>query len=81
MPLKDIVRNKILLQKNHGFQEISIDNWPFWLFEENIKVVNEIIEEEEKQRKKEEESQSKQKGADPSSYLKSLSGISNKFKP
>ena len=80
MPLKDIVRNKILLQKNHGFQEISIDSWPFWLFEENIKIVNEIIEEEEKQRKKEEDSQNKQKGSDPSSYIKSLSNVANKFK-
>ncbi len=31
-----------------------MDNWPFWMFEENIKLVNEIIEDEEKQRKDQE---------------------------
>ena len=35
-----------------------MDRWPFWMLEENIKIVNEIVEEEEKQRKQEEEGQS-----------------------
>jgi len=39
--------------------EFCIDEWPFWLFEENIKIVNELNEEEEKQRKQDEESQQK----------------------
>ena len=30
-----------------------MDEWPFWMFEENIKIVNEIIDEEEKNRKDE----------------------------
>lgn len=29
-----------------------MDEWPFWMFEENIKIVNEFIKEEEEQRKK-----------------------------
>ena len=41
---------------------MSIDKWPFWMFEENVKLVNEIVEEEDKQRKKDEESQQKQMG-------------------
>ena len=24
-----------------------MDNWPYWLFEENVKLVNEILEEED----------------------------------
>jgi hypothetical protein len=32
-----------------------MDEWPFWMFEENIKIVNEIFEEEEKSRKQLEE--------------------------
>lgn len=36
-----------------------MDCWPFWMLEENIKLVNEIIEEEENSRKKQEEDQSK----------------------
>jgi len=34
-----------------------MDRWPFWMFEENIKIVNEIAEEEEKQRKQDEDGQ------------------------
>jgi hypothetical protein len=57
MPLKHILKNKLLLQKHFHVQEESMDKWPFWLFEENIKLVNEIVEEEENNRKKEEENQ------------------------
>ncbi len=48
-----------MLQKHFHTQEASMDEWPFWMFEENIKIVNEIVEEEDKQRKKDEESQQK----------------------
>jgi hypothetical protein len=58
MPLKHILKNKLLLQKHFNTQEDSMDRWPFWMLEENIKIVNEIVEEEEKQRKQEEEGQS-----------------------
>ena len=49
MPLKHILKNKLLLQKHFHTQEWAMDNWPFWQFEENIKLVNEIIEDEDKQ--------------------------------
>ena len=62
MPLKHILKNKLLLQKHFHLQEWSIDNWPFWMLEENVKIVNEIVEEEETQRKKQEEEQSKSTG-------------------
>jgi hypothetical protein len=58
MPLKHILKNKLLLQKHFHTQEISMDEWPYWMLEENINIVNEIIEEEDNQRKKDEESQS-----------------------
>jgi len=81
MPLKNLLKNKLLLQKNWGCQESSIDRWPFWMLEENIKIVNEISEEEEKQRKKDDE---KQKSSVPnmntSSFMNSISGMANKFK-
>ena len=57
MPLKHILKNKLLLQKHFNTQEVSMDEWPYWLLEENIKIVNEIIDEEEKQKKKDEEKQ------------------------
>lgn len=78
MPLKHILKNKILLQKNFNLQEYSIDLWPYWTFEENIKIANEIIEEEENNRKSEEESQNKQMGnIDPNSIMRNMSNITN----
>jgi hypothetical protein len=59
MPLTHILKNKLLLQKHFHLQEWAMDIWPFWMFEENVKLVNEIIEEEETNRKKQEEDQSK----------------------
>lgn len=81
MPLKSLLKNKLLLQKHFHCQELSIDSWPFWMFEENIKIVNEIIDEEEKQRKREEEKQNKGMGNfNPGSYMNSMSNMANKFK-
>ena len=55
--------------------------WPFWMFEENIDIINEITEDEDKQRKKEEE---KQQGStpnfNPGSYMRDMNNMSNKFK-
>ena len=59
MPLMHILKNKLLLQKHWRLQEWAIDEWPFWLLEENIKLVNELSEEEETNRKKQEGEQSK----------------------
>ena len=51
------------------------------MFEENIKLVNQLIEEEERQRKSEED---KQKTSMPnmntSSMMSGMSSIANKFK-
>ena len=55
-----------------------MDEWPFWMFEENIKLVNEIVEEEDSSRKKQEKDQ--QKGMpnfDANSMMKNASNMSN----
>jgi hypothetical protein len=78
MPLKHILKNKLLLQKHFHTQEASMDEWPFWMFEENIKMVNEIVEEEETSRKKQEQDQ--QKGMpnfDANSMMKNATNMSN----
>jgi len=76
MPLKHILKNKLMLQKHFHTQEAAMDDWPFWMFEENIKIVNEIVEEEDKQRKKDEEGQ--QKGMpDTNSMMRNASNMSN----
>jgi hypothetical protein len=83
MPLKHILKNKLLLQKNFNLQEASMDIWPFWLFEENISIVNEIVEEEEKGRKDQEQQQSSMNNFDPSSVMKNMQNMTSnmpKFK-
>ena len=57
MPLRPLLKNKLLLQKHYHVNEFCIDEWPFWMFEENIKLVNEIIEEENKEHEKQQEKQ------------------------
>ncbi len=57
-----------------------MDLWPFWLFEENIKLVNEIVEEEESSRKKQEGEQSKSlPNYDTNSMMKNASGFGSNF--
>jgi hypothetical protein len=78
MPLKHILKNKLLLQKHFKTQEISMDEWPFWMFEENIKLVNEIIEEEDSEKKKQEGEQSKgMPNFDANSMMKNASSFSS----
>lgn len=69
-----------MLQKHFHLQEFSIDNWPFWLFEENIKLVNEIVEEENDNRKKE-ENESSMGNFDANSMMKNAQSMTNNFKP
>lgn len=63
-----------MLQKHFNTQEFAMDSWPFWMLEENIKIVNEIIEEEEKQRKTEEDSQ-KTSMPDTNSMMRNASNL------
>lgn len=60
----------------------TIDNWPFWMFEEMVKIINDLIEQENKEQKKQQEEQGKYSGGmgDPSKYMKGMSKMSNKFK-
>lgn len=53
-----------------------MDEWPFWMFEENVKLVNEIIEEEESNRKKQEGEQS-MGNFDANSMMKNATNMSN----
>ncbi len=80
-PLTSLLKNKLVLQKNYHLQEVSIDQWPFWMLEENINLVNEMTEEEEKQRKKQEESQqAQQPNFNPSSMMNTMNSMASKFK-
>lgn len=82
MPLRSLLKNKLLLQKHFHLQEEAIDKWPYWMFEENISIVNEITEEEEKNRKKQEEEQQKSQQSmnfNPSSYMNQMNQVASKF--
>ena len=79
MPLKPLLKNKLLLQKHFHVVEFCIDEWPYWMFEENIKIVNEIIEEEQKNQEKSNKGSS-MGNFNPDSYMKSVESMSSKFK-
>lgn len=79
--LISLFKNKLQLYKHYNLGDDTIDNWPYWMFEEMIKLINQMTEEEAKERKKEEESQSKQMGNfSPNSYMKNMSSMASKFK-
>ena len=80
MPLKHILKNKLLLQKHFNTQEVSMDEWPYWMLEENINIVNEILEDEEKQRKTDEDQQkSSMPNMDTGSMMKNMTNSMPKF--
>ncbi len=56
-----------------------MDLWPYWMFEENIRIVNELTEEEEKKNKKE-EGLNKMPNFNPSSMMNNMNSMANKFK-
>ena len=82
MPLRSLLKNKVLLYKNYNIGDETIDTWPFWMFEENISIINELQDDENKGRKTQEDEQMKGMGnMNPSSYMKSMSNMTNKYRP
>ena len=85
MPFRPLLKNKLLLQKHYHINEFCIDEWPFWMLEENIKIVNELNDEEDKNRKQEEESQQKSMpNFNPNSMMSNIGNMTNNlgnFKP
>ena len=81
MPLRALLNNKLLLQKHYHVNEFAINDWPFWMLEENVSIINELSEEEEKHRNKQEEHQQKNMpNFNPSSYMSQMNSMANKFK-
>ena len=81
MPLRALLKNKLLLQKHYHVNEFAINDWPFWMLEENVSIINELSEEEEKQRNKQEEQQQKNMpNFNPRSYMSQMNNMANKFK-
>ena len=81
MPLKPLLKNKLLLQKHFNVNEFCIDEWPYWMLEENIKIVNEINKDEEDRQKESEKGQKTNMGNfNPGSYMKRMENMANKFK-
>jgi len=78
MPLKPLLKNKLLLQKHFNVNEFCMNDWPYWMLEENIKIVNEINKEEEE--KSGSEKNSNMNNFNPSSYIKDMKSMANKIK-
>ena len=69
------------MYKHYNLQDATIDNWPFWMFEEVVKIINDIVEEEGSEQKKQNEEQTGAMGNfNPSSYMKGMSNMGSKFK-
>lgn len=82
MPLRALLKNKLLLQKHYHVNEWAMNEWPFWMLEENVSIINELTDEEEKQRRKDEEQQNKSMpNFNPGSYMSQMSSMANNFKP
>lgn len=81
IPLQALLNNKIDLIKEFHFNEISIDDMPFFLFEEYIKLANKKIEDQEKHRKSEEEKQKvNMPNLNPNQYMSGMNNMASKFK-
>lgn len=81
VPLRTLLKNKLLIQKHYHVNEVALDKWPYWQLEENISIINELAEEEEKQKKTEEEKQkSTMPNFNPSSYMRDMNNLTSKFK-
>ena len=82
MPLRALLKNKLLLQKHYHVNEWSMNDWPFWMLEENVSIINDLTDEEENQRKKDEDQQNKSMpNFNPGSYMNQMSSMANNFKP
>ena len=81
IPLQAILSNKMDLIKEFNYNELTMDDWPFFLFEEIIKIANKKIEESEKHRKSEEDKQKvNMPNLNPSQYMGGINSMANKFK-
>ena len=81
MPLISILETKLILQEKYHCNEFAIDLWPYWMFEEYIKIINRLAEKEEQQRKRQEKDQQKNMPSmNTSSLMNSFSSMANKFK-
>lgn len=59
-----------------------MNDWPFWMLEENVSIINDLTDEEENQRKKDEDQQNKSMpNFNPGSYMNQMSSMANNFKP
>lgn len=69
------------LIKEFNFDELTMNDWPFWLFEENIKIANKKIEDTEKHRKSEEEKQkANMPNINPNQYASGMNSMMSKYK-
>lgn len=82
MPLKPLLKNKLQILKHYsGLNEQAIDRWPFWQYEENITIINELVDEEEQAQKKQQEEQGQSMpNFNPSSYMNQMNSMASKFK-
>lgn len=77
--LISLLKVRTQLYKHYNLTDETIDAWPYWQFEEMIKIINEEAEKEKKRQREQEKDQNK--SFNPKSYMNNLSSMTNKFKP
>ncbi len=81
MPLRSLLKNKLQIQKHNNVNEVAMDSWPFWMLEENISIINELVADEEKAQKEQQGNQEQQMpNFNPSQYMNQMNNMAGKFK-
>lgn len=87
LPFRSILENKLLILKHYtGFCEEDLDNQSYFVFEEYIKIINDMVQEEKKRQTDSDKEQEKNKSGsnfNPSKLMggfKSMSNVLGKFK-
>lgn len=77
MPLTYLLKNSLILSKDWNLDGFYVESLPFWLFEERIKIINQINEEENNNT---EESTSNSK-FNPNEVMNNMNSMVKNFKP
>lgn len=69
------------LIKEFNFNELTMDDWPFFVFEWNIQIANKKIEDSEKHRKSEEDKQRvNMPNMNTGQYTNNINSMMSKYK-
>lgn len=78
MPLIYLLKNSLILSKDWNLNGFYVEAMPFWLFEERIKIINDINDEENNKSNNDSDSNS---NFNPNQMMNNMNNMMNNFKP